>query len=573
MIKKPFFHFRFSTIQRFLSKLPGFSRPDQHSLGFLNASQFLGILNENIYKLVLVFFLIDIEGVGKANNILALTGVVFVTPFILFSSLAGVLADRFSKSRLIMLTKLAEIVIMSLVLFAFAFQSRAAGYCLLFLLTTQEALFGPSKYGIIPELVPRPMVSKANGLITSFTYLAIIIGTFLASFMTEITNRHYVIVGAFCLLLAIIGFLATFGIRYIPPKGIKKRINPFFLQEIYQTLKICKEKKHLIVAMSGSAFFLFIGAFTQLNIIPFAIQSLHFSEIAGGYLFLATALGIVCGAFVAGRVSKKNIELGLSCFSGFLIALALFLLGVLSAHLIAVIILLFFLGFFGGTFIIPFDSYIQVFSPEEHRGHAIGATNFLSFCGVLVASFALYFFNEMLGLTSAKSFFMMGIITLGYSLFIFFRLSDFSLNYISKRVLRPLFKLELMDINLVYKAPYPLLILQNATWLKACLLSSLFPNIFFLIPEKNNHFFLKLFYSIHIIPLKQINEIAKNEKFQVPEETLPCIYLKKGITIDSFPPPVFLSQLFKVDVHDFIYVKFEELKFRSAVIKFSKTKR
>lgn len=570
MFKRPLF--QFSLIRRFLSKFPGFSQPDRHSLGFLNASQFLGVINENIYKLVLIFFLIDIEGVEKANNILSLTGAVFVIPFILFSSLAGVLADRFSKSRLIMLIKGVEILVMGLVLFAFAFHSRVAGYCLLFLLTTQEALFGPSKYGIIPELVPRSQVSKANGLITSFTYLAIIVGTFLASFMTEITNRHYILVGAFCLLIAIAGFISTFGIRYIPPKGIKKKINPFFLQEIYQTLKICKEKKHLLVAMSSSAFFLFIGAFTQLNIIPFAIQSLHLSEIAGGYLFLSTALGIVLGAFVAGRVSKKNIELGLSCFSGFLIALAFFLLALFSHHLAAVIALLFFLGFFGGAFIVPFDSYIQVFSPEEQRGHAIGATNFLSFCGVLVASFALYFFNEMIGFSSAKSFFMMGVVTLAYSFFIFFRLSDFSLSYISKKVLRPFFKIDLIDVNLVYKAPYPLLILQNGTWLKASLLSSLFPNVFFLVPEKNHHFFLKLFYSIHILPLKEINEVAKNKKFEVPEDSLPCIFLKKGVTVESFPPPFFLSQFTKIEVHDFIYVKFEELKFRSAVIKFSKTK-
>ncbi|HSX12089.1 MAG TPA: MFS transporter, partial [Rhabdochlamydiaceae bacterium] len=366
MFKKSFF--QFSSIQRFLSKLPGFSKPDRHSLGFLNASQFLGVLNENIYKLVLVFFLIDIEGVEKANNILSLTGAIFVIPFLLFSSLAGVLADRFSKSRLIMGIKAAEILVMGLILFAFAFQSRVGGYCLLFLLTTQEALFGPSKYGIIPELVPRSQVPKANGLITSFTYLAIIAGTFLASFMTEITNRHFVLVGAFCLLIAIAGFISTFGIRYIPPKGIKKKINPFFLQEIYETLKICKQKKHLLVAMCSSAFFLFIGSFTQLNIIPFAIQSLKLTEIAGGYLFLSTAMGIVLGAFIAGRVSKKNIEIGLSCFSGFLIALAFFLLAIFSSHLAAVVICLFFLGFFGGTFIFLLILISKSLAPKSSAG-------------------------------------------------------------------------------------------------------------------------------------------------------------------------------------------------------------
>lgn len=570
MLKKRYFQFQFSTIHRFLSRLPGFSRPDRHSLGFLNASQFLGVLNENIYKLVLVFFLIDLQGLRDANSILAAAGAVFVIPFILFSSLAGVLADRYSKSRLIMLIKAAEILVMGLILFAFAFQSKIAGYCLLFLLTTQEALFGPSKYGIIPELVPRNKVAKANGLITSFTYLAIIAGTFLASFMTEITGRHFVLVGGFCLFFAIIGFLCTFGIKYIPPKGIKKKINPFFFQEIYQTLKICKGERHLLVAMSGSAFFLFIGSFTQLNIIPFAIQALDLNEIAGGYLFLATALGIALGAFIAGRASKKNIELGLSCFSGFLIAILFFFLGAFPSHIYAVVFLLFLLGVFGGSFVVPFDSYVQVFSPQEQRGHVIGATNFLSFCGVLIASFALYVLNEVFGFTSARSFSIMGGLTLIFSLFIFFRLSDFSLSYITKKIIRPLFRIELTDVKLVYKASYPLLVLQNATWIKACLLSSLFPNLFFLIPQKKNRFFVNFFYSIHQIPLKKIDEIVKTKKFELPEGSLPCLYLKKGLSIEGFPPPFFLSQFLKKEVHDFVFVNFDQLKLGSAAIRFSK---
>lgn len=562
--------FRFSNFALFFSKIPGFSKPEKNSLGFLNVSQFLGVLNENIYKLVLVFFLIDIQGIASANSILATTGAVFVIPFILFSSLAGSLADRFSKTRLIMLIKGFEIVVMALILLAFAFQSTRAGYFLLFLLTTQEALFGPSKYGIIPDLVPRAKVSKANGLITSFTYLAIIVGTFLASFMTQITNRHYVFVGAFLLLFAIVGFLATFGIKYVPPKGQQKKIRFFFIQDIFQTLKICKEKKHLIVAISGSSYFMFIGSFTQLNIIPFAIQALRFSEIAGGYLFLSTAFGIASGAYLAGRASKKNIELGLACLSGFLVALSFFLLGAFSTHAYAVVFFLFLLGFFGGGFIIPFDSYIQLYSPEHQRGHVIGATNFLSFCGVLIASFALYLFNQILGFSSAQSFLAMGIITLLFSLYLFFRLSEYSISYISKKLLRPFFKIDVIDMNLIYKAAHPILILQNATWLKACLLNSLFPNLFFYIPDNKKHFLLKFFYSFHAIPKDKIEEVIKNRSLEVPEDTLPCIYLRKEVTLKSIPPPFFLTQLFKIDGHECIFVNFEELKLGSTTIKFSK---
>src|SRR3954470_2966455 len=84
----------------FLSKLPGFSRPDKHSLHFLNIAQFMGALNDNIFKLVIAYLLIDIRGPEHASVILAVIGAIFVIPFLLFSSSAGVLADRYSKQKL-----------------------------------------------------------------------------------------------------------------------------------------------------------------------------------------------------------------------------------------------------------------------------------------------------------------------------------------------------------------------------------------------------------------------------------------------------------------------------------------
>src|SRR5205807_1874922 len=99
-----------------------------------------------------------------------------------------------------------------------------APYVLLFILSTHSATFGPSKYGIIPEIVPKDKISRANGLITSFTYLAIILGTFLASFITDITNRNFILVGGFCLLIAIAGLITALRIQYTPARGISKSI-------------------------------------------------------------------------------------------------------------------------------------------------------------------------------------------------------------------------------------------------------------------------------------------------------------------------------------------------------------
>ncbi len=553
--------FQFSTIRGFLSKLPGFSNPEKHSLHFLNSTQFLGALNDNIYKLVLIFYLIQIKGPEHANAILSIAGAIFVIPFLLFSSTAGILADRFSKSRLVMIVKAAEIVIMVFAILAFAFKFTWSSYALLFLLSAQSAMFGPSKYGIIPELVEKQKIPKANGLITSFTYFAIIAGTFLASFLTEITDHNYILVGFFCLLIAIIGFLSSFGIKYTPAKGTKKKINIYFVRQIFHTLIECKDQKHLIVCISTSAYFLFVGAFTQLNIIPFAMQSLGLTEIAGGYLFLTTALGIAAGALAAGRASRSRIELGLTCLSGLLIAIFFFFLSASTFQLPIAITSLFLIGFSGGCFVVPIDAFIQLFSPEANRGHVIAASNFLSFIGVLFASLFLYLFNQVLEFSSAGSFAVMGWITLFFSLFLIIRLSDLFLSYTGRKILRVFMPVEVENFELVEKTNRPILMLEEGSFLKAWLLCSFIPNLNILVPQyKTRRFpwFQHFFYSLHRIdsPQKFETLVEKSKQFS-DHETIPCIYLLKKKPIPEKQPftlpPVFIRKQFEV-----ISVNFEK---------------
>jgi acyl-[acyl-carrier-protein]-phospholipid O-acyltransferase / long-chain-fatty-acid--[acyl-carrier-protein] ligase len=465
-----------------------------HSLACLNSAQFLGALNDNIFKLVVVFLLIQKEGADQANSILSAVGALFVAPFLLFSSTAGVLADRYSKQTLLMSMKIAEMVLMGLAILAFATESTWGSYALLFILATHSALFGPSKYSIIPEIVPSDKIAKANGLVTSFTYLAIITGTFLASFLTEITHRRFVLIALFCLLVATGGFLSTLGIKKTKPQHPEKKFNPLFIREIFYTLRFAKSIKHLHTAIYGAAFFLFIGAYTQLNIIPYAIQDLHRDDITGGYLFLAVALGIACGSLIAGRASKKQIELGLSCVAGIGISLLLFLLPLLSHHLTSVVVCLVLLGMCGGIFVVPFDTFVQTVSPDEKRGQIIGAVNFLSFVGVLLASLALYFFSNVLHLTAGQGFAVVGFVTLVTTAFFAARLSDLVLTYSARRFVKPFFKLNIQNEQTIPFGSY--LILQKATPLKALLLLSVKPNIHFLIPGKPSKLY-NLLYSVH----------------------------------------------------------------------------
>jgi len=513
-------------------------RTDSRSFALLNATQFLGALNDNIFKLLVIYLLINLKGPASANTILSLAGAIFVIPFLLFSSSAGVLADRLSKRTIIVYTKILEVLIMSFGLIAVIYESEIGAYTALFFMAAQSALFGPSKYGIIPEIVGGKMVSKANGIMTSFTYLAIILGTFLASFIVDITNKNFVIEALFCVGVAAVGLLTSLGIRPTAAQNSPKKINPFFLYEIYQTVRMSWNIPHLLPAIFGSSFFLFIGAFTQLNIIPFGMQSLGLSEVGGGYLFLATAVGIAIGAILAGMLSKDKVEPGISCICGFFIAIFFMGLYFFSWSLTMTIILLGLLGMFGGAFLIPFDSFIQVNSPDEKRGQVIAASNFFSFIGVLLAAFALYFLAEDLGFSAASGFFFMGVLMFFVNIVLAGRFSSLFFPFFVKKILKR-FRKPILTSAL--PPPSTIIILQSNSWWDAILLFFFLPNLKILTPGRicrNFPYFNGLVDCIQLVPL-QINSLRRQDKLQErikeaqENNSTVCLFIHRNATSEE----------------------------------------
>jgi acyl-[acyl-carrier-protein]-phospholipid O-acyltransferase / long-chain-fatty-acid--[acyl-carrier-protein] ligase len=539
----------------------------KHSFAFLNATQFLGALNDNIFKLIIVYFVISLQSLDNASSILATVGAIFVVPFLLFSSAAGVLADKVSKRNIIITMKILELSIMSISVLAVYIKSPIAMYALLFFLAIHSATFGPSKYGIIPEIVDAKNVSKANGALNSLTYLAIIIGTFLASFITDITNKNFIFASIFCVFISVLGLLTSLCIIKTPAKKSQKKINPFFIYEIYKTLKICAKKRYLIATVFGSAYFLFIGGFTQLNTIPYAIQSLGLTEIGGGYLFLSTAVGIAIGSTMAGKLSRDRVEPGLACLSGFFVGIVFILLGFFSHSLFLVSFLLILLGFFGGIFLIPFDSFIQIASPDKKRGRIIAAANFLSFCGVLVASIFIYLVNSKLKFSSASSFIFIGILTLLFTTFITGRLSEFFFSYISRKILKKIFRVNVLNIP----TPTSYIILLNGSWLEVLLLFSFLPNLkVFSLGKvlKDFPFFRGFLNSLYLIKKRENKNyslkrlFAKTKKYKRRIHFV-CLFIKSGFTVDDINN--FLQSAQEENYPSLIYLK---VKRRGRVINY-----
>ena len=155
------------------------------ALPALLVAQFMGAANDNILKTLLSFAVIDGIWAGElGRGGQGLIALFLFIPFILFSGWAGPIADRFSKRSISVNMKILEVPLALLGGLGFILGYFWLGAIAMVVLAIQSTFFGPAKYGMIPELVPKEAVSKANGLLNMFTNIAIIIGTLIAGLIS-----------------------------------------------------------------------------------------------------------------------------------------------------------------------------------------------------------------------------------------------------------------------------------------------------------------------------------------------------------------------------------------------------
>lgn len=502
------------------------------SFTYVNSTQFLGAMNDNLYKLLIVYFFIQIGGIENSPTILATTGATFVLPFLIFSSWAGTLADRFSKSQIIVVTKILELVIMLGGLVAFATHSIWGSYVVLFLMAAQSALLSPSKYGILPEIMPSDEITKANGMMTSFTYLAIIFGTFFASFLLDISDKNFIFASICTIIIAIAGVITAFCIQETPPSGSQKKLNPRVVYEVYDTLKSVKNYPSLIPAVLGSSFFLFLAAYMQLNIIPFAVNMLNLTDVQGGYLFLMIAIGIGTGAILAGKVCGKTAELGLVPIAGVGIAICFFLLDAFSHNLPACIALVITIGVFGGFYVVPLDSYVQLTSPKQLIGQVVASNTFLSFFGVLLASGLLYVVSVPLGFPADKGFVILGVLTvcvISVYTYLFF---DYLTRFVGLVLSRLHFKISFNGQDNIPQEPAIYLCTHTAWNDTLLLLGAQRRRMRFFIEHEKHHskWLLKLYRMLRVVLIPEIEPLEHNAAFLTEVRNT----LNKGISVCIF---------------------------------------
>jgi len=414
-------------------------------------TQFLGAFNDNVYKNALVI-LITIQAASyttiSPDILIPLSGGIFILPFFLFSALAGQLADKFEKSKLIRYVKLAEVNIMLLAAIGFYFENIYYLLTVLFLMGCQSSLFGPVKYSILPQHLSEEGLLKGNGIIEMGTFLAILLGTLVGGIVILIEDFGRFYISALVVSIAIIGWLSSQKIPIALSVNQYLKINWNIFSETWNIIAAATRTRLILGTILAISWFWFIGA-TLLAILPlpgFIEQILHAKEQVITLLLTLFSIGIGVGSIFAGRSKtlKKGIKwvvvgaIGISVITLDLYWASSSLveyhslqdniqlsgwLGMFQHHLsVHIMIDILLLGVSGGLYIVPLYVILQEHSAIETRSRTIAANN-ISNALFMVASAILSMLLLSNGLAIQLLFIMLGIINLLIFIFLYWRFS------------------------------------------------------------------------------------------------------------------------------------------------------
>jgi len=365
----------------------------------LIVTQFQGAFSDNILRNLLLSMIV---GMGMALNqresFVSLVTLMFSVPFVIFSMPGGWLADRFSKRQITIWTKVMEIGSMVVATAGLEMHSLPVSVLALGLVATQAALFGPSKYGLLPELLPAKRLSWGNGVIELGTFLAIIAGTVGGATMAQSFHGHEVYAGYALLALAGAGLATSFGIDHVPAAAPEKKFRANIAGDLGQQIKSMRQDTPLFLAVAGNTYFWFLGSLLFSTIVVYGPDVLHIGQTKTGYLNATLAVGIGVGSLVAGMASGNKIEYGLIPLGSIGMTVTGFLLGGSPHGMLGSALLLGALGFWAGFFAVPVNALIQHRPREEDKGGIIAAANLLSFVGIALSAVVYYVFTAFIHL-------------------------------------------------------------------------------------------------------------------------------------------------------------------------------
>jgi 1-acyl-sn-glycerol-3-phosphate acyltransferase len=458
----------------------------QRRFGPFFVTQFLGALNDNVYKNALVI-LVAFQGAAMTTLspgvLVNLAGALFILPFFLFSATAGQLADKFDKARIIRQVKLLEIAIMVIGAAGFVRGSLELLLAALFLMGLQSTLFGPVKYAILPQALREEELVGGNALVETGTSVAILAGTIVGGLLIAQSAGPTLLVPAATIGIAVAGYLASRGVPSVAPPAPDLAVNWNPLTETWATVQFTRRNRTVFLSILGVSWFWFYGAMFLSQFPGFARDSLGGDEGVVTLLLAVFSVGIGVGSLLCERMSGHKVEIGLVPFGA--IGLSVFALDLFFAApdaapaqglgvaeflrqpgALRILLDLTLLAVFGGFFIVPLYALIQSRSDPSHRSRIIAGNNILNALFIVAAGLIAAGFLS-LGATAQQLFLLTALFNAAVAAYIFTLVPEFLMRFLAWLLIHAVYRLRTTGLEHVPEEGPALIVCNHVSFVDA----------------------------------------------------------------------------------------------------------
>ncbi|MCB0272706.1 MAG: MFS transporter [Bdellovibrionales bacterium] len=398
--------------------------------------QFLGSFVDNFIKSFLVVFVvyhsITLLGMDE-SKLVPFSGFLFVLPFFLFSTHAGLIASKFQRKKLIQYVKFFELTLVIFALISFLEQCWGCFFVIVFLQGVQSTFFGPIKYSIIPDYVRAESLLQANGWVELGTFISILLGTIMGTrsiaFIATIPWAFYLLL----LVPSLLGFLLSFTLKEVPIENPHTKINSRFLSSIFSEMKTFFHRKEIFSDIQAISFFWFNGMWI-LSLIPLLTKNVWQAPEALLTFFLSLfTIGIGLGSLLCYKIqSKITTTTYWTTFQLLFLSVLFFVLGfIVKLHKpyvtlqdwitvpqhIIIMICMFLFSFSMGLYIVPLYTSLQLDAPLMLRSKAIANNNIYNALYMTLSSLTFIVLTKWL--SYPYFFFCLGLINLIFLFYLF----------------------------------------------------------------------------------------------------------------------------------------------------------
>jgi acyl-[acyl-carrier-protein]-phospholipid O-acyltransferase/long-chain-fatty-acid--[acyl-carrier-protein] ligase len=367
--------------------------------------------------------------------------------------------------------KCFEIFVMLLALAGLATNHLYLTVSCVFLMGVHSAIFSPSKYGLLPELLPEKKLSWGNGVLELGTFLAIVGGTVAGGWLCKTFSTQPAWSGVILIALAVFGLMTSLGITRVPAADPERKFQVNFLADLWRQIGIIRRDRALWLALLGNTYFFAIAALIQLLIVVYTTDELHINNPTwSSYLQDATLIGIGLGSFAAGCLSGGKIEYGLIPLGSIGLTIFSALLGRHGLSFGAVALNLGLLALFAGFYIVPISALLQHRPAREQKGGVLAAASLLSWVGILLATGVFYLLKVTLNLSPPAIFLLIAGVTFASTIYIVVLLPDSLLRFLLWCATHSLYRIRIDGRDHIPAKGGALFVCNHVSWMDALLL-------------------------------------------------------------------------------------------------------